>query len=494
MKPKLYVLLPVLVTILFLSACGPVTIVVPTGTPPVTLPASTAPSSLPDLSVSNVYLEMQGRTGNCVPGYTSYEIRATLQNLGPAPAYNIPVMERSTGTLLQVGELGSGQSMELYFPATAASGTYNVSVDPENTIPETDENNNTVSYLAPTPTPPVLCTPVDSTPVTTPAPDESGTALPQGDAMIIWQSAGTFCQTASFWEDHMQYGDCPPALPPSEWPLSTLGYAQLPEYATAYTSRFPIWRQAYAPFVAQTPAGTVTFNGSGYVIATPAEQRMMAEWAIYMFSEIPESPTSGGGMPISAHFSSEYRCFDLAVYRDGRYRVDSCLAGYTYPSPDGYLDASELPHFYRWADSLDSYQTVYESGTISFVNIFRSGGLVPPTITDKLSIETLVFNLESRAKGQYSTIVGGVPGAAVVAQRVLVEELGIPIDIMQVKAIEPVDFPDSCLGAARPGEVCTPGITPGLRVQLVAYGMLYVFHTDFAGYDIRPFGSPQPAP
>jgi len=42
--------------------------------------------------------------------------------------------------------------------------------------------------------------------------------------MIRWQSAGTFCQTASFWADHMQYGDCPPDLPPSQWPLSTLAY------------------------------------------------------------------------------------------------------------------------------------------------------------------------------------------------------------------------------------------------------------------------------
>src|SRR5829696_4833050 len=106
MKTKLYVLM--LITLLYLSACGPV----PTVTPPATLPASTVSSPLPDLAISNVYLDMQGRTGNCVPGYTAYEIRATLQNLGQVPAYSIPVIERSTGTLLQVGELGGGQSME----------------------------------------------------------------------------------------------------------------------------------------------------------------------------------------------------------------------------------------------------------------------------------------------------------------------------------------------------------------------------------------------
>jgi hypothetical protein len=178
-----------------------------------------------------------------------------------------------------------------------------------------------------------------------------------------------------------------------------MAYAQLPEYARAYTSRYPIWMEAYAPFVAQTPAGTVTFRGRGYVIATAAEQRMMAEWAIYMFSEIPESSTSGGGMPISGHFSDEDTCFDIAVYRDGRYRVESCLPGFTYPAPDGYLDADELLDFYHWANTLDSFQTVSERGTWSFVNIFPAYDLVAPTPADKLSIETLLFHLESRAGG-----------------------------------------------------------------------------------------------
>src|SRR6266540_4748179 len=108
-------LVPIIITILSLSACGPVTIVVPTGAPPITVQASTTSSSLPDLVVSNVYLEMRGvpgGLGNCVPSYAPYEIRAMLQNQGQAPAYNIRVVELSTGTDLQIGELGIGQSME----------------------------------------------------------------------------------------------------------------------------------------------------------------------------------------------------------------------------------------------------------------------------------------------------------------------------------------------------------------------------------------------
>ncbi len=166
-------------------------------------------------------------------------------------------------------------------------------------------------------------------------------------------------------------------------------------------------------------------------------------------------------MPISGHFSSDNTCFDVAVYRDGRYRVESCLSGFTYPAPNGYLDANELLYFYRWADTLDSYQTISELGTLSFVNIFRTDGLVAPTIADKLSIETLVFNLESRAKGQNPTSGGGMPAAVLVAQRALAQQLGIPLDQIQIKGTENVDYPDSCLGAPKLNEVCIQLVISG---------------------------------
>jgi len=143
--------------ILVLSACGPDIIITPT---PV--------SSLPDLVVANVYLGMQGVPSNwteCIPNYGPFEIRAMIRNLGEAPAYNISVIESATGTDLTIGELGAGQDLELYFPLASPNATYNVAVDSQNTIQESNEGNNTFSYLAITPTPPALCT---STPTSLP--------------------------------------------------------------------------------------------------------------------------------------------------------------------------------------------------------------------------------------------------------------------------------------------------------------------------------------
>lgn len=140
---------------------------------------------LPDLVISNVYIAMQGipaNTPNCVAAYTPFEVRATIENRGQVLASNIAVIEISTGYAIQIGELSAGQSIEIYLPATSPNGTYNINVDPQNSIEESDESNNTISYLAPTPTPPVLCTPseISSSDLSTPVPtsEPANTDLP----------------------------------------------------------------------------------------------------------------------------------------------------------------------------------------------------------------------------------------------------------------------------------------------------------------------------
>ena len=167
-----------LLAVTLFNACTPGPVITPT-----------SPSSLPDLVVSNVYLGIQGVPTDwteCIPNYGPFEIRAMIRNLGEAPAYNIDVAEISSGTDLAIGELGARQGMELYFPLTSPNATYNVTVDPQNTIPESNEGNNTFSYLAITPTPPALCTP-SSTPLpnlSTPIPTTYGSSINATSASV----------------------------------------------------------------------------------------------------------------------------------------------------------------------------------------------------------------------------------------------------------------------------------------------------------------------
>ncbi len=144
-------LLVLLVFSFALSACG--TLSTQTMQPPTQTPKE----NLPDLTITNISLVMQATgNGTCVDAYGPYEVRAVILNQGSAPATSI-VVERTPGAQALIESLAPGQREAVQFPAIAQDGQYKIIVDPQNLIAESDENNNTLSFLAPTPTPPPLC-------------------------------------------------------------------------------------------------------------------------------------------------------------------------------------------------------------------------------------------------------------------------------------------------------------------------------------------------
>jgi subtilase family serine protease len=92
----------------------------------------------------------------CVDEYGPYQVWAMVENVGNAPAGPVDV-SASTGEVIQIQLLDAGESQTVRFQASPDTGSYLVQVDPQNTIAESDENNNMSSFLAPTPTPPALC-------------------------------------------------------------------------------------------------------------------------------------------------------------------------------------------------------------------------------------------------------------------------------------------------------------------------------------------------
>ena len=146
---QLTLLLMVFVTV----ACTPIS------TSPInTIVVSTSElASMPDLIIKLMYLEMEGRQSNCVESYTPYGIRVLVENIGSTSAG--PFVVDLNGTRQQVDEgLAAGQFIELHFKGTTPSGQYEAFADVTNQVIEHQEDNNSLSFLAPTPTPPPLCT------------------------------------------------------------------------------------------------------------------------------------------------------------------------------------------------------------------------------------------------------------------------------------------------------------------------------------------------
>lgn len=188
------------------------------------------------------------------------------------------------------------------------------------------------------------------------------------------------------------------------------------------------------------------------------------------------------------HISGDEFCHDVGIYNDDTYIVISCMPDFTYPAPTGKLDSNQSKFLHRWVEAFQAFDEPSIHGVVKFAGT----GNTVPGIADKVSMQALISELEWSAH-QY-VHRGGYPSVVFHTRTVLSNQLNLWLDNSSILKFEATDFPDSCLGAPKPGEVCEPMVTQGFRIYLVAQGMLYEYHTDIFGYDIRPFGEPQIAP
>jgi hypothetical protein len=77
------------------------------------------------------------------------------------------------------------------------------------------------------------------------------------------------------------------------------------------------------------------------------------------------------------------------------------------------------------------------------------------------------------------------PVAVLAAMRLLSQLEGIELAEISIVSIEPVEWPDSCLGLPEPGDVCAGSIVPGWLIFLKAENEQFELHSDINGVNIR---------
>ncbi len=155
-----------------------------TGTTTPTITPTALTGSFPDLVISSVVSSPPGWTGGCAITLTS-GIRVTVRNDGTVNAGPFVVDANGAQQTVSAG-LAVGATVNLWF---TGSGNFTVTVDATGMVAESQEGNNTRSYVAITGTPPVVCTrtptPTDSVVITntptrtnTPGPTATRTRTP----------------------------------------------------------------------------------------------------------------------------------------------------------------------------------------------------------------------------------------------------------------------------------------------------------------------------
>lgn len=187
---------------------------------------------------------------------------------------------------------------------------------------------------------------------------ESAPEAQIGDVIVEWtqsQDEGV-CASADIGRDGVAFGPCGLIPMPVRW-VNPERSAELEAFAGAY-----------APFEAETAAGHVVFTGEGAQAATPAEQRMIAEWARLVQLEAAGGRSGAGwGLAFAWHREGGIAgfCDDLAVYVTGQVYASSCKSSQPVDLGQTRLDAEQLAQVYAWVDTLQPFEVDHTDDAVA---------------------------------------------------------------------------------------------------------------------------------
>jgi len=178
------------------------------------------------------------------------------------------------------------------------------------------------------------------------------------------------CQQAELSREAVIFGRCDG--PKLQTPYST---PQKSQHLQAFLGTFQ-------PFDAQTAAGEIKLAGEGSASPTPADQRMIAEWAkLVTLEAIGGTQGDGQGLVFAWRRVGEApaSCENVSVYRDGLAFASTCQVDPPTALGQTHLTGNQMNTLYGWMESLASfdYQSsdLASAGSPAIALIFNGSGV-----------------------------------------------------------------------------------------------------------------------
>ena len=210
--------------------------------------------------------------------------------------------------------------------------------------------------------------------------------------VLTWRHEdGNGCMEATFGTDEAAAGPCGA-------PMVTA-----PLMADFVVRNLPVYVERYASFEAETPAGSVVFTGTGSVPATPAEQRMIAEFA-----------RVASGMMASGHAGASFGlvltlertggmlgvCETFEIYVTGEVFISSCKEGTPAELGRGRLTGVEMAQLFEMMDALRFFEWVDTSQVpvdgLAYDLLFFGTGDAEETEADTGALQQLIDDIFAR--------------------------------------------------------------------------------------------------
>lgn len=239
-----------------------------------------------------------------------------------------------------------------------------------------------------------------------------------GEPILSWMHTASegACQEARFSTEGLVFGRCggvqmsvPYALQERE--------SELSEFAAAFAS-----------FTADTPAGSIEFQGDGPDKASFAQQRMLAEWANLAHQEAQMGRSGASwGLVLGWHREGGIAgfCDDVAAYVTGTVYLSSCRDEKPEPLGQFRLDGEQLAILFDWLDAFAPFEYEWKDPaqadgmTVSLV--FAGRGEQVATGPEQTQIVDFAQNLfnEGRMATDAAPPTCPAPGAG---QQLLIQE------------------------------------------------------------------------
>lgn len=143
-----------------------------------------------------------------------------------------------------------------------------------------------------------------------------------------------------------------------EWSSCTPEEKQRTGLDEAQAADFQEFTSLFLPFQSLTQAGKIDFFGTGAVTATPFQQRMIAEWARWVFSTASKGDVhEEESLVLSWQYENSHgECYRVSVYAFGEARLSTCAS--SEPEIVGRLRllSSQLQLLYAFQSQLHSFQ------------------------------------------------------------------------------------------------------------------------------------------
>lgn len=227
----------------------------------------------------------------------------------------------------------------------------------------------------------------------------------------------------------------------------------LPFAVTTRAAELADFTAEFASFSADTVVGSVVLTGTGTTAATPAQQRMIAEWAQLVQLEAQGGRSGASwGMAFAWHREGGFAgfCDDLTVYLTGEAWATSCKGAQAEDLAHFRLDAQQLETVYNWVDTFQPFESEQSDGAVAdgmAVNLVFSGvGEQAATEADQALIldfaqQLFTEGIEMGTEPPSNDAAASDPGEAYVeAVEIRIQE-SFPV---QVQAVVRGQLPDAC--------------------------------------------------